>query len=38
MLGLININVCGPINVRAICGYTYFIIFTNDDFRYGYVY
>ena len=29
---------CGPFDVQARDGYTYFIIFTNDLSRYGYVY
>ena len=29
---------CGPINIRAHGGYEYFITFTDDHFRYGYVY
>lgn len=31
-------NVCGPMNVPARGGYEYFITFTNDYSRYGYVY
>ena len=38
LLELVNIDVCGPINIRAHGGYEYFIIFTDDDSRYGYVY
>ena len=38
LLDLVYINVCGPINIRAHGGYEYFITFTNDHSRYGYVY
>ena len=31
-------DVCGPINVRARGGYEYFITFTDDYSRYGYIY
>ena len=37
-LELVHTNVCGPINIRARGGYEYFIIFTDDHSRYGYVY
>ncbi|WRX12611.1 GAG-pre-integrase domain - like 3 [Theobroma cacao] len=36
--GLVHSDVCGPMNTSARGGYSYFIIFTNDHFRYGYVY
>ena len=29
---------CGPINIRAYGGYEYFITFTDDHSRYGYIY
>ena len=29
---------CGPINIRARGSYEYFITFTDDHSRYGYVY
>jgi hypothetical protein len=35
LLGLIYIDVCGPMMIRFIGGYTYFIIFTDDHYRYG---
>ena len=38
LLELVNTDVCGPINIRAHSGYEYFITFTNDHSRYGYVY
>ncbi|KAL2228541.1 UNVERIFIED_CONTAM: hypothetical protein Sindi_1833800, partial [Sesamum indicum] len=30
--------VCGPLNTPAKGGYSYFITFTDDHSRYGYVY
>ena len=38
MLELVPTDVCGLINIRAHGGYEYFIIFTDDHFRYRYVY
>ena len=38
LLGLIHTNVCKPFSIIARGGYSYFIIFTNDFSRYGYVY
>ena len=38
LLGLIHSDVCGPMNVQARGGYSYFITFTDDFSRYGYVY
>ena len=38
VLSLVHIDVCEPINIGARRGYYYFIIFTNDVSRYGYVY
>ena len=38
LLGLIHADICGPMMIRAIGGYTYFITFTIDHSRYGYVY
>jgi hypothetical protein len=38
LLSLIYINVCGPIMICIIGGYTYFITFTDDCSRYVYVY
>jgi hypothetical protein len=37
-LQLIHSDICGPINVRARHGGSYFIIFINDFTRYGHVY
>ncbi|KAL0427559.1 UNVERIFIED_CONTAM: hypothetical protein Slati_2930700 [Sesamum latifolium] len=31
-------NVCGPLSIPARGGFSYFITFTDDYFRYGYVY
>ena len=31
-------DVCGPMSTQAKGGYEYFITFTNDHSRYGYVY
>ena len=38
LLGLIHNDVCGPLNVNARRGFLYFITFSNDFSRYGYVY
>ena len=38
MLGLIHSNVCGPLSPTARGGYQYFITFTDNFSRYGYVY
>ena len=38
LLGLIHTNVCGPMNISSRGGYYYFIIFTDDLFKYEYVY
>ena len=38
LLGLIHSDVCGPLSSTARGGYQYFITFTNDFSRYGYVY
>ena len=38
LLGLIHTDVCGPISSIARGGYQYFITFTNDFTRYGYIY
>ena len=37
-LELVYTDVCDPINVQPRRGYEYFITFTNDFSRYGYVY
>src|SRR3954471_18380093 len=38
LLELIHIDVCGPMSMTARGGYHYFITFTDDFRRYGYVY
>ena len=38
LLGLIHTNVCGPLSTTARGGFSYFVIFTDDFSRYGYVY
>ena len=38
LLGLIHIDVYGPLSTSARGGYSYFVTFTNDFSRYGYVY
>ena len=38
LLGLIHSDVCGPINTQAKGGFQYFITFTDDYSRFGYVY
>ena len=38
MLELVHTDVCGPMSTQAKGGYEYFITFTNDYSRYGYVY
>ena len=38
LLGLVHIDVCGPISSITRGGYKYFITFTNDYSRYGYHY
>ena len=38
LLALVHTNVCVPFNVQISGGYTYFIIFIDNLFRYGYVY
>ena len=38
LLGLIHTDVCGPLSISARGGYQYFITFTDDFSRYGYVY
>ncbi|KAI3468855.1 hypothetical protein Pfo_025518, partial [Paulownia fortunei] len=38
VLELVHSDVCGPISVQARGGYEYFITFTDDYSRYGYVY
>src|SRR5262249_21073545 len=38
LLDLIHTDVCSPINVATRGGYQYFITFTDDFSRYGYVF
>ena len=38
LLELVHMDVCGPMSTQAKGGYEYFITFTNDYLRYGYVY
>ena len=38
LLELIHTDVCGPMSSTARGGFQYFIIFTDDLTRYGYVY
>ncbi|KAL0289501.1 UNVERIFIED_CONTAM: Retrovirus-related Pol polyprotein from transposon TNT 1-94 [Sesamum radiatum] len=38
LLDLIHSDVCGPLNTQARGGFSYFITFTDDHSRYGYVY
>ncbi|KAJ9552302.1 hypothetical protein OSB04_016347 [Centaurea solstitialis] len=38
LLGIIHTNVCGPFSHEARGGYRYFITFTDDFSKYGYVY
>ena len=38
LLVLVHTDVYGPINIRTRGGYEYFITFTNDHSRYGYMY
>ncbi|KAK8978738.1 hypothetical protein V6N11_001744 [Hibiscus sabdariffa] len=38
LLGLIHSAVCGPMNTQARGGFHYFITFTDDFSRYGYIY
>ena len=38
VLGLVHTDVCGPMNISTRGGYNYFITFTDDLSRYGYVY
>ena len=38
LLEIIHTDVCGPMNVEARGGYRYFLTFTDDLSRYGYIY
>ena len=37
-LKLVHIDICGPMTIQARGGYEYFITFTDDYSRYGYIY
>ena len=37
LLGLVHSDVCGPLSINARGGYSYFVTFTDDFSRYGYV-
>ena len=38
VLGLVHIDACGPMNISARDGYFYFMTFTDNLSRYGYVF
>ena len=38
LLELVHTDVCGPMSTQAKGGYEYFITFTDDYLRYGFVY
>ncbi|KAL0444725.1 UNVERIFIED_CONTAM: hypothetical protein Slati_2195200 [Sesamum latifolium] len=38
LLDLVHTDVCGPLSIPAREGFSYFITFTDDHSRYGYVY
>ncbi|KAL0349880.1 UNVERIFIED_CONTAM: hypothetical protein Sradi_4137200 [Sesamum radiatum] len=38
LLDLIHTDICGPLNTQAKGGFSYFITFTDDHSKYGYVY
>ncbi|KAL0293557.1 UNVERIFIED_CONTAM: hypothetical protein Sradi_6929700 [Sesamum radiatum] len=38
LLDLVHIDICGPLSIPARGGFSYFITFTDDHSRYGYVY
>jgi hypothetical protein len=38
LLGLVHSDVCGPMSISARDGSRYFVTFTDDFSRYGYVY
>ena len=37
LLEIIHTNVCGPMSIEACGGYRYFLTFTDDLSRYGYI-
>jgi hypothetical protein len=38
LLEIIHIDVCGPMSIPTRSGYRYFLTFTDDLSRYGYIY
>ena len=38
LLGLVHTDVCDPMIIEARGGYSYFIIFTDDLSKFGYIY
>ena len=38
LLEIIHTDVCGPMNIEARVGYRYFLTFTDDLSKYGYIY
>ncbi|KAL0416261.1 UNVERIFIED_CONTAM: hypothetical protein Slati_3458000 [Sesamum latifolium] len=38
LLDLVHTDICGPLSIPARGGFSYFITFTDDHSRYGYVY
>ena len=38
LLEIIHVDVCGPMSVDACGGYRYFLTFTGELSRYGYIY
>ena len=38
LLEIIHTDVCGPMNIKACSRYHYFLTFTDDLSRYGYIY
>ena len=38
LLEIISIDVCGPMSVETRSGYHYFLTFTDDLSKYGYIY
>ena len=38
LLEIIHTDICGPMSVEARGGYNYFLTFTDDLSRYGYIY
>ena len=38
LLEIIHTDVCGPMNIEALCGYRYFLTFIDALSGYGYIY